>query len=75
MDVSMAVQVRRRKACLDHAIDLRLALAGNIRRIQKPERSPSDKQRQRVELAGIASSQRGRRGERPPRGEIQVKAE
>jgi len=37
MDVPMAVEVRRLKSRLGHSIDLRQALASDIRRIQQPE--------------------------------------
>jgi len=37
MDVSMAVEVRRRKSGLGHPIDLRQTLGSDIRRIQQAE--------------------------------------
>jgi len=57
MDVSVAVQVGRRKSGAGHAIDLRLALAGNVRRVEKAKRSPGKQRGQRVELAALALGQ------------------
>ena len=73
VDVSMAVEVRRRKSGVDHAIDLCPAFEIYVRRIKASERSPTEQGRQRVELAGIPSCQRRCACNGPPNRKIEVK--
>jgi len=75
VNVSMAVEVRRREARVDHSIDLRQAFTLYVRSIQKSKRGTCDQHGQRVELAGVASCQRTRGGERAAGREIQMNTE
>ena len=75
VDVPVAVQVRECDARLHHSIDLRRALSCDLGRVHAADTRASNKEGQGIELAGLAPSERRRRGKRFARCEIEVKTE
>lgn len=69
----MAIEMRRAKSSVDHAIDLRPAFEIYVGLIKEPERCSAEQSGQRVELAGVTSCQRWHGGKRSPNREIEVK--
>jgi hypothetical protein len=73
--MAVTVEVRGRKAGIDHLIDLRGALACYVGATDKAEAGAGDQGRQGIELTGFAPRKRRRGGERPTGRKVEVEAE